>query len=107
MAKGRRGEYVVLPRIEQVFSESLAKTCAPSVEGTWAYISSFWSPLSNVTKYAVLRTFGWGRGVLGWRVVFSMDLWLGQRLGLDGGYFFFTPCYFEVDQIKICCPCML
>lgn len=41
MAKGRRGEYVVLPRIEQVFSESLAETCAPSVEGTWAYISSF------------------------------------------------------------------
>lgn len=41
MAKGRRGEYVVLPRIEQVFIESLAKTCAPSVEGTWAYISSF------------------------------------------------------------------
>lgn len=41
MAKGRRGEYVVLPRIEQVFSESLVKTCAPSVDGTWAYISSF------------------------------------------------------------------
>lgn len=50
---------------------------------------------------------GVGGGVLGWRVVFSMDFWLRQRLGLDGGYFFFTPCYFEVDQIKICCPCML
>lgn len=37
-----------------------------------------------------LWTFGWGR---------DMD-WMGV-------IFFFTPCYFEVDQIKICCPCML
>lgn len=98
---------MVLPRIEQVFSESLAKTCAPSVEGTWAYISSFWSPLSNVTKYAVLPTFGWGRGMEG---SFFYGPLVGAEIGIGWGlFFFFTPCYFEVDQIrKFCkCPCML
>lgn len=33
---------------------------------------------------------------------------VGAEIGIGWGlFFFFTPCYFEVDQIKICCPCML
>lgn len=96
MAKGRRGEYVVLPRIEQVFIESLAKTCAPSVEGTWAYISSFWSPLSNVTKYAVLPTFGWGGGggCVGVEGSFFYGLLVEAEIGSGWGLFFFYSMLF-------------
>lgn len=33
-------------------------------------------------------------GCVGVGVVFSMDLWLGQRLGLDGGYIYFYSMLF-------------
>lgn len=47
MAKGRRGEYVVLPRIEQVFSKSLAKTCQLKVHG---HISAVFEALYRMSQ---------------------------------------------------------